>query len=69
MKKHDERSVLAQLKLQWQAEIDYGKKVVKLPVNSELSIHICGKLDYLQHYCGWIIVSYSKKKKNVEKDQ
>jgi hypothetical protein len=68
MKKHDERSVLAQLKLQWQAEIDYGRKIVKLPQDSKLSIHICGKLDYLQHYCGWIIVSYLKRKKNVDKD-
>jgi hypothetical protein len=72
MKKHDERSVLAQLKLQWQAEIDYGKKVVRIPVGSPLSIHICGKIDYLEHYCGWRVMFTTKKqpknKKNHELD-
>ena len=72
MKKHDERSVLAQLKVQWQAEIDYSKKVVRIPVGSPLSIHICGKIDYLEHYCGWRVVMFikkqSKNKKNHELD-
>ena len=60
MAKHDERSVLAQLKTQWQAEIDFSKKVIRLPMGSQLSIHICGKLDYLEHYCGWRITNKTK---------
>lgn len=60
MAKYDERSVLAQLKTQWQAEISYDKQVIKLPVGSPLSIHMCGKLDYLEHYCGWRIMYKTK---------
>lgn len=63
MKKHDERSVLAQLKTQWQADIDYQHQVVRIPVGTPLSIHMCGKLDYLEHYCNWAIMFTTKKKK------
>lgn len=68
MKKHDERSVLAQLKTQWQAEIDYLKQIVRIPAGSPLSIHVCGKIDYLEHYCGWKVVMFTKKKKTSKKD-
>lgn len=64
MKKHDERSVLAQLKLDWQAEIDYPKQIVRLSTNPELSIHMCGKIDYLEHYCGWRVM-FTKKAKGL----
>lgn len=68
MKKHDERSVLANLKLQWQAEIDYAKHIVKIPSGTPLSIHACGKIDYLEHYCGWTVIMYTKKKKQSKKE-
>lgn len=61
-KKHDESRVLSQLKREWDAEIDYRNKVVRTPVGSPLSIHICGKIDYLEHYCGWRWSTYVKKK-------
>lgn len=59
-KRYDESKVLAQLKLDWAAEIDYSKKIVRTPAGAPLSIHICGKLDYLTHYCGWCHSTYSK---------
>lgn len=62
-KKHDEGKVLAQLKREWDAEIDYLHKVVRTPKDAPLSIHICGKIDFLVHYCGWIWTTYVVKKK------
>lgn len=61
-KKHDESKVLAQLKREWSAEIDFSHKVVRTPKGAPLSIHICGKLDFLCHYCGWRHSYYVREK-------
>jgi len=61
--KHDESKVLAQLKREWNAEIDFRKKIVRTPKDAPLSIHICGKIDFLTNYCGWIWSTYSTDKK------
>ena len=68
-KSYDESKVLAQLKREWDAEIDFRTKVVRTPLGAPLSIHICGKIDFLEHYCGWRWATYTKAKKseNVKK--
>ena len=80
-KKHDESKVLAQLKRDWEAEIDFARKVVRTPDDACLSIHICGKIDFLEHYCGWRHATYNRierakklkknlsNKKKVRKDE
>ena len=61
-KKHDERKVINQLIRDWEADVNFGKKVVLTPKNAPLSIHMCGKLDFLIHYCGWRHGYYTKDK-------
>jgi hypothetical protein len=62
-KRHDESKVLAHFRYKWNAELDFGRKIITLPKNSPLSIHDCGKLDYLANYCGWRYVFVMKEKK------
>lgn len=52
-KKYDERIVLAEFKVRYKAELDHRLQVIKLPKGTELSIHSCGKLDFLTKHCGW----------------
>lgn len=71
-KKHDESKVLAQLKHQWEAEIDFAHKIVRVPDDACLSIHICGKISFLENYCGWKYSTYNrieKAKKLKEKKE
>lgn len=62
-KSYDESKVLAQLKFEWEADIDYQHRVVRTPLGAPLSIRICGKIDFLTNYCGWRWATYVKKKK------
>ena len=59
-KRYDESKVLAQLKHQWEADIDFSKEVVRTPDDACLSIHIRGKIDFLEHYCGWRHSTYNR---------
>lgn len=59
-KRYDESKVLSQLKHQYEAEIDFSNKVFRTPDDACLSIHICGKIDFLEHYCGWRASTYNR---------
>lgn len=71
MANYDESKVLAQLKHQWEAEIDFAHKIVRVPDDACLSIHICGKIDFLEHYCGWRYSTYNRveRAKSLKKRQ
>jgi hypothetical protein len=59
-KKYDERTVLAEFKVRYNAELDRRLDVIKFPKNTQLSIHSCGKLDFLTKYCGWRVMFTTK---------
>ena len=64
-RRYDERGTLAYFVKNWQAEVNYSNSVILLPKNAPLSIHACGKLDFLVNHCGWRQGWYVKEKSEV----
>ena len=55
--RYDERKVLQQLDRK-SVRINYALKVIEVAKEADdIGIHSWGKLDFLQNYCGWKIVS------------
>lgn len=50
-KKHDERKDLKCVSRI--AKID-GNRII-IPINAVIGIHTCGRIDFLVHYCGYVI--------------
>lgn len=50
-KKHDERKDLKCVSKV--AEIN-GNRII-VPINAVIGIHTCGRIDFLIHYCGYIL--------------
>lgn len=55
--RYDEGKVLRQLDRK-SVRIDYALKVIEVAKEAnDIGIHSWGKLDYLQNYCGWKIIT------------
>ena len=55
--RYDEGKVLRQLDKK-SVRIDYALKVIEVAKEAnDIGIHSLGKLDYLQNYCGWKVIS------------
>lgn len=55
--RYDEGKVLRQLDKK-SVRIDYALKVIEVAKEAnDIGIHSWGKLDFLQNYCGWKIIS------------
>ena len=56
-RRYDEGKVLSQLSKK-SVRIDYTLKVIEVAKESnDIGIHTWGKLDFLQNYCGWRVIS------------
>lgn len=55
--RYDEGKVLRQLDKK-SVRIDYATKVIEVAKEAnDIGIHSWGKLDFLQNYCGWKVIS------------
>lgn len=55
--RYDEGKVLSQLSKK-SVRIDYALKVIEVAKDAQdMGIHSWGKLDFLQNYCGWRVIS------------
>lgn len=71
-RRYDEGKVLSQLSRK-SVRIDYTLKVIEVAKESnDIGIHTWGKLDFLQNYCGWRVISVNmteiQKAKLVERE-
>lgn len=55
--RYDEGKVLRQLDRK-SVRINYARKIIEVAKEAnDIGIHSWGKLDYLQNYCGWTVIS------------
>ena len=54
MKKHDENKDLSCFSRV--GKINYSDKTLRASKNTNIGIHMWGKIDFLTHYCGWHFV-------------
>lgn len=55
-KKHDEGKDVVLLNRIPGVSVNQGQKQIKVKVSATPGIHALGKIDYLVHYCGYIVL-------------
>lgn len=52
--KHDENKDLKSFSRI--GKVDYSAKVLQCSKNATIGIHLWGRIDYLTHHCGWVLL-------------